>query len=141
MEAVALIKSISESIDRASERACKGLDVSAAELELLVPLRHHSGELTAARLSDRLNMSRAGVSKHLSRLESRGLIERTASDQDRRTSTVSMTELGRSITDDAFTRDIAVHQQVLGTALDEPEVLDALRTLNRVVTDGLRELN
>ncbi|MGO3361510.1 MAG: hypothetical protein ACTIL2_03635, partial [Corynebacterium sp.] len=59
--AAALIKSISESIDRASERAGKGLDVSAAEL-------------------------------------------------------------ARSIADDAFTRDIAVHQQVLGTALDEPEV-------------------
>lgn len=139
METVALIKSISESVDRASDRACRDLDISAAELELLVPLRHHDGPMTAARLADMLHMSRAGVSKHLRRLESRGLVARQASDTDRRTAEVAVTDQGRKLTDSAFARDLAVHRTLLQDCLADPATVAALRRIDSAVTNRLDE--
>jgi DNA-binding MarR family transcriptional regulator len=140
METVALIKSISEAVDRASDQACRDLDISAAELELLVPLRHHDGPVTAARLADMLHMSRAGVSKHLRRLEDRGLVVRQASDADRRTAEVTVTDRGRNLTDSAFTRDLAAHRALLQDCLSDPATVAVLRRINSAVTSRLDDL-
>lgn len=140
METVALIKSISEAVDRASDQACRDLDISAAELELLVPLRHHNGPLTAARLADMLHMSRAGVSKHLRRLEDRGLVARQASDADRRTAEVTMTDRGRTLTDSAFARDLAAHRALLQDSLADATAVAVLRRINSAIMGRMDEL-
>lgn len=140
MTEVALIKSISESIDRASEWVCRGLEISAAELEVLVPLRHAPAQLTAARLAERLRMSRAGVSKHLARLEGRGLLVRTASREDSRTSLISLTEKGRDVVDEAFIRELDAHGQLLGQCAGRQSVVEVLRDVDQAVSEGLRIL-
>lgn len=140
MRVVALIKSISETMDRASDWACSGLNVSASELEVLVPLRHGVDGMTAARLAERLNMSRAGVSKHLSRLESRGLLGRAPSVGDARSSVVTLTEDGCVAVDEAFARELKVHGQVLGECSSAEWILEALRTLDGTVGEGLTSL-
>ncbi|MGP5614430.1 MarR family winged helix-turn-helix transcriptional regulator [Corynebacterium variabile] len=140
METVALIKSISEAVDRASDQACRDLEISAAELELLVPLRHHNGPLTAARLADMLHMSRAGVSKHLRRLEDRGLVVRQASDADRRTAEVTVTDRGRTLTDSTFARDLAAHRALLQDSLADPTTVAVLRRINSAIMGRMDEL-
>ncbi len=140
MEAVALIKSISTAIDRTSERACVDQTISAAELELLVPLRHHRGPMTASRLADRLNMSRAGVSKHLRRLEARGIVERRGSESDRRTTDVRVTELGKVTTDSAFARDLEMHQFLLRECLENDTTIATLQSINQSVLSKLEDL-
>ncbi|AHW65161.1 Putative transcriptional regulator, MerR-family [Corynebacterium glyciniphilum AJ 3170] len=140
MTVVALIKSISESIDRASEWACRDSVISAAELEVLVPLRHATARLTAARLAERLGMSRAGVSKHLSRLESRGLLVRVASQEDSRTSIINLTDEGAAAVDEAFLRELEVHGQLLGANVGDRSDVGLLRQIDEALSGGLQEL-
>lgn len=136
MTVVALIKSISESIDRASEWACRDSVISAAELEVLVPLRHATARLTAARLAERLGMSRAGISKHLSRLEGRGLLVREASQEDSRTSIISLTEEGSAVVDEVFLRELEVHGQLLGANIDDRSTVELLRKIDDAISGG-----
>lgn len=113
MRIVALLKEIGEGLDRAVDEVYEGSALSPADMELLVPLRYEVGGTTAIRLAERLGMSRAGVSKTLSRLETRGIVSRGKNPNDKRTAPVRLTDYGADIVDDLFPRELHAHAVVL----------------------------
>ncbi|QWF82418.1 MarR family winged helix-turn-helix transcriptional regulator [Amycolatopsis sp. CA-230715] len=130
MELVAQVKRISALLDLAVEPIYDGAAVTAAEVGLLVPLRHLGEPVTAIRLAARLGMSRAGVSKTLAKLERRGLISRVVNPADRRAALISMTDEGKALVDDVFPRELAAHGELLsGLGKDRARVLDVLTGL------------
>ncbi|WP_433873220.1 MarR family winged helix-turn-helix transcriptional regulator [Saccharopolyspora sp. CA-218241] len=134
MEVVAQVKRVVASLDRAVAPLYEGAALTAAEVELLVPLRHADEPVTASGLAFRLGMSRAGVSKALAKMEKRGLIARSVNPADRRAALISMTATGEDAIDQLFPRELAAHADVLaGLGSDRQRVVDALARLAEVM--------
>ncbi|MFD1151116.1 MarR family winged helix-turn-helix transcriptional regulator [Saccharothrix hoggarensis] len=130
MEVVALVKRITALLELAVEPIYDGAELTAAEVSLLVPLRHVEEDVTAIRLAERLNMSRAGVSKTLAKLERRGLIARVPDPADRRAALITMTDTGKAAIDDLFPRELEAHGRLLaGLGPDRAAVVSALTLL------------
>ena len=126
MSAVGCFKLIHEALERASESACKQQELSSAELEVLVPLRHSDEQVTGAKLARDLGMTRAGVAKHLRRLEQRELLQRSAVPGDRRSTSVALTRRGEHAVDQAFDLDLAEHARLLRPVVGDTELYDAV---------------
>jgi DNA-binding MarR family transcriptional regulator len=72
---------------------------------------HH---LSPTRLFKGLMLSSAGMTSRLDRLESRGLVKRTADPTDRRAVLVELTDAGRELLDDAVAANTTSEQSLLG---------------------------
>lgn len=130
MEIVAQIKHISSLLEVAVEPVYTEAVLTAAEVELLVPLRYADEAVTAIRLAELLGMSRAGVSKTLTNLERRGMISRTTNPTDRRSALIALSDAGMSAVDDVFPRELGAHARLLtGLGKDRSKVLAALAHL------------
>ncbi|MCT7293862.1 MarR family transcriptional regulator [Rhodococcus sp. PAE-6] len=130
MEIVAQIKHISSLLEVAVEPVYAEAVLTAAEVELLVPLRYADEAVTAIRLAELLGMSRAGVSKTLANLERRGMISRTTNPADRRSALIALSDAGMSAVDDVFPRELEAHARLLaGLGQDRNKVLAALAHL------------
>lgn len=130
MEVVAQVKRISSLLDLAVASIYASADISASDVDLLVPLRYADHPVAAVRLAEMLGMSRAGVSKTLAKLERRNLIERAPNPVDRRSATITISEKGSALIDDVFPRELAAHADALAGLADEhAAVMSALETL------------
>jgi DNA-binding MarR family transcriptional regulator len=91
--------------------------------------------LIPSQLSERLMMSRAGMTSRLDRLEAAGLVERRLDPADRRSFRVGLTDKGRAAIDAAFTEHVTRFARLADHLTpDQREHLDdALRTLMRVL--------
>lgn len=138
MEVVALVKRITTLLDRAVEPLYDGAALTAAEVELLVPLRYADEPVTAGCLASRLGMSRAGVSKTLTKLEKRDLITRSVNPADRRAALIGMTRTGKDTIDGLFPRELEAHAKLLaGLGQDRKNVIDALTRLAKTMESHL----
>jgi len=131
MELVGLLKRAGGLLDRAVEPLYEGALLTAPELDMLVPLRHASDPIIARRIAERLGMSRAGVSKTLAKLESRGFITRTPSPADRRAALVTITEAGAKAIDELFPRQLATEVELLSALGEDRDWV--LKALGRLV--------
>lgn len=130
MEIVAQIKHISALLDTAIEPVYADAVLTAAEAELLVPLRYADEAVTAIHLAELLGMSRAGVSKTLAKLENRGLISRTTNPADRRSALIALSDAGMSAIDEVFPRELEAHARLLaGLGKERNMILAALTQL------------
>ena len=130
MQIVGLLKRVEGQLARALEPLFEGAPLTAPELEMLIPLRHLAEPVIARRIAEHRFMSRAGISKALGKLESRGFIERTPSPADRRASLVSITEEGKAAVDALFPRQVAIESQLLASlGADREKVMAALTLL------------
>jgi len=77
-------------------RRAQACGVTAAESVLLRKLSEYEEGVMPIRLASRLGLSRGYVSRLSRRLEAKGLIHREKSLSDRRTLTLTLTELGRA---------------------------------------------
>ncbi|MFI5782298.1 MarR family winged helix-turn-helix transcriptional regulator [Nocardia sp. NPDC051570] len=138
MQVVAQIKRIAALLDLAVESLYATADLTSAEVGLLVPLRYAEGTLTAIRLAEHLNMTRAGVSKTLTKLERRGLLSRHPNPADRRSALLRLTPEGIRLIDDVFPRELHAHGELFtGLGRNRTHVLDALELLARSMESGL----
>jgi DNA-binding MarR family transcriptional regulator len=83
-----------------------GFDVTAVQYSLLTALAEH-GEMDQNTLAFEIGLERSSVAEVLPRLESRGLIARRQSEQDKRVKLVKLTRKGKSVfqrMDDAVRR-------------------------------------
>ncbi|MFC3960957.1 MarR family winged helix-turn-helix transcriptional regulator [Nocardia jiangsuensis] len=134
MQIVSRIKHIALELDRAVEHLYTTAALTAAEVELLVPLRYNDTPMTAIRLAEHLGMSRAGISKTLSKLESRGLLARTPHPRDRRSALLTLTPDGIELVDDLFPRELRLHTQALaGLGSDRTSMITELDRLARTL--------
>lgn len=137
MEVVAQVKRIAALLDVAVEPIYREFDVTASEVELLVPLRYT--QVPAIRLAEMLGMTRAGVSKVLAKMERRNLIVRVADPVDRRSASITLTEEGKALIDELFPRELQAHGDLFAGLGDERQaVLDALARLAESMESRLR---
>src|SRR4051812_27081375 len=113
MELVALLKHATGLLNRAVEPLYAGAELTAPEVDMLIPLRHATEPVIARRLAEWLGLSRAGVSKALGKLERRGFIARTPNPADRRAALVTITPAGAKAVDDLFPRQLSAEVQLL----------------------------
>jgi DNA-binding MarR family transcriptional regulator len=140
MEIVAQLKRISSLLEVAVEHVYAGAALTAAEVELLVPLRYADEAVTAIRLAELLSMSRAGVSKTLAKLEHQGMISRTTNPADRRSALITLSDAGKRAVDDVFPRELAAHVKLFaGLGRDRMKVLAELNHLAAAMESQLNQ--
>lgn len=88
--------------------------------------------LSPTRLGKGLMLSSAGVTSRLDRLERRGLLTRTADDDDRRGVVVELTPRGLELVDAAVRANIGNEQQVV-KQLDRPEAATLVALLRKLL--------
>lgn len=84
-------------LEQRMDTVCAPFDLSWGELSVLVAMLADTyGQPVAPKeLLERVSVSPAGLSNRLSRLEAKGLIQRSANEEDRRRMPVELTEEGR----------------------------------------------
>jgi DNA-binding MarR family transcriptional regulator len=90
-----LIRNLSEGMAASMSRRITGsFRLSTTEWRILLQLAEHEA-LTASDIVEYSAMEKSKVSRALTNLESRGLVERSVSESDHRVKLLSMTETGR----------------------------------------------
>lgn len=89
------------------------MDLSLAQHEILVALRHRPGQ-TQQELSDRLLLVKSNASALIGKLEGRGLVRRIADPADTRNKRVSLTAAGESL----VSRSFAIQNRVIKAMAD-----------------------
>ncbi|WP_026958560.1 MarR family winged helix-turn-helix transcriptional regulator [Aliagarivorans taiwanensis] len=92
--------------------------LSAVEFDILATMRRCDQPLTPTQLYQTLMLSSGAVSTRIEQLVQRGLVERLASQQDRRSCEVKLTEAGVALVDQAVNAHVANMDRML-------QVLDA----------------
>ena len=82
-------------LSRELRREAQSLGVTGGQVSLLIQIKRHPG-ITASELAERERMSAPGMSGHIARLETAGLIERTRA-TDRRRIGLTATDAGDAI--------------------------------------------
>lgn len=122
------LRRIAQSLDTYSKTIEHEAGLTLPQLLLLEALRSEAEPPTTGRLAQRVSLTQGTVTSILDRLEVRGLVRRTRSDDDRRRVLVALTSRGRSLLGKApplmhadFLRGFAAL-----AAHDRSELLDAI---------------
>lgn len=107
-------------VTQLNEEALAPEGLARSEFEVLSALKRAGGALRPSELTRETLSSGAATTKRLSRLESAGLISRTASSRDRREVEVRLSEAGTELIDRLFPEQLAREQGVVN-ALDGAE--------------------
>ncbi|MBV7300293.1 MarR family winged helix-turn-helix transcriptional regulator [Enterovibrio paralichthyis] len=102
------------------EKAFKAYDLSNIEFDILASLRRAGVAVTPTDLYQTLMLSSGAMSTRLDGLVKRGLVERHASETDRRSCLVTLTEKGIAVIDEAVEAHVENERQIL-KALNEDE--------------------
>ena len=90
------LRFVSNHVSHAFSLKLQARDVTVAEWVVMRELFDGDG-VPPSTLADRLGMTRGAISKLADRLIAKDFIERTASTEDRRQQTLSLTEVGRKL--------------------------------------------
>ena len=117
----------------ASDRSYAHLDITGPDFDMLATLRR-SGRpyrLTPSELTATMMISSGGVTQRVDRLEQRGLVERTPSPHDRRSTVVGLTPAGRRLIDKALRGHLDTEEELLSPlgARDRAALTTLLRRL------------
>lgn len=105
----------------------------ASQKRILIIL-NETGNITQKDLTDRLGIQPGSASEILSKLESAGWILRTQNEGDRRTTDISLTDIGRELAKEASAQRKERHEEMF-SCLSEEEKQQLLSLLERVRTD------
>lgn len=94
------------------------LDLSLAQHEILVTIHRHSG-LTQRELSEHLLLIKSNATALLKKLETRGLIRRTADSGDSRIKRLSLTRKGSALVQRSFAIQTRVIKAMAGVMSDD----------------------
>lgn len=89
------------------------LELRPAEYTMLVLIKENPGG-TAARLARALAVTAPNIAMWVDKLERRGLVKREASEMDRRTLHLHVTDKGRRIADEATQRIVEAEREAFG---------------------------
>ncbi|MCZ4316178.1 MarR family transcriptional regulator [Comamonadaceae bacterium G21597-S1] len=87
------------------------------------------GPLSPSELAEHAHLERARVSRHVTDLVSKNLIERLAVDTDKRRARLQLNQRGRDVFDELFPLSVAFNNQVLA-ALTPAQVAELDKTLD-----------
>lgn len=111
--------------------------ISIADYSVLVRLSEHAdARLRVLELARALGWEKSRLSHQLSRMQQRGLVERSNCSEDRRGAWIVLTDKGRETVVDAAPRHVESVRRYVFAALGDEEV-DALGRIARTVADAL----
>jgi DNA-binding MarR family transcriptional regulator len=111
--------------------------LSIADFSVLVQLSEHlDARMRVLELARALRWEKSRLSHQLSRMQQRGLVERSNCSEDRRGAFIVLTERGRAAVEMAAPRHVESVRRYLFDILGADEV-DALEAIARAVTDRL----
>ncbi|GIB26034.1 transcriptional regulator [Vibrio cholerae] len=84
-----------------------GFGLSCIEFDILATIRRNDREITPTELYQTLMLSSGAISTRIEQLVQRGLVQRVASEQDRRSCKVTLTEQGIELVDQALNTHVA----------------------------------
>jgi len=131
-QVLAALRRITRAIDLHSRGLLQQVGLTAPQLAALQAIERLQ-PITAGALAKSVHLSQATVTGILTRLESRGLVSRLRSENDRRTVVVELTEQGQEILESApsLLQD-RFHRELL--MLQEWEQTQMLATLQRIAS-------
>lgn len=118
-----LIKRVRAALSTAIDRELADFDVSHDQWSILIMIATARGD-TAAELSREMCCETSSMTRMLDRLEAKGLVRRTRSEDDRRVVHLAITESGQALADRLPELMIRVmNRHLAGFSLDEVESL------------------
>ena len=134
------VEGIVNRIDILAKYLKRSIDLTASEFRInkgeidvlkLLRLAGKPYRLSPSRLSDRLRLSSGAMTNRLDRLESQGLVARSADPSDRRGVVIELTDKGNEIYNSAIERQIAKENDLCSplTADERKQLSDLLRKL------------
>lgn len=90
------------------------------------------GGMTQRELTERLGIQPGSASEVIGKLEAAGLLTRSPSETDRRTTDISLTAAGKAAAEEAYTQREKRHQQMFASLSDAEKetLLDLLKKVN-----------
>jgi MarR family transcriptional regulator, transcriptional regulator for hemolysin len=125
-----LLMATSRAMRRAYDNRLAGVGLKLSEAYLLGHVHTH-GPMTQTQLAEWLGIGRAATGAIIDALESKGLVERTASAADRRVWLVAGTAQAVALVEEIIAIDTAVRQQ-LWTGVSQAERRQLSETLRRL---------
>jgi DNA-binding MarR family transcriptional regulator len=106
--------------------------------DVLATLRRSGGTLRPTDLTNASMLTSSGTTKRLDKLESAGLIARTADPGDRRGTLISLTAAGRRLIDELTPAHLDNERRILGglSEADQRRLADLLRKLQLGLPEG-----
>ncbi len=114
------------------------LDLTSAQHELLANLLSAPEQgLTQGQLAELLFVTKGNITGLVKRLESRGLLERTSSESDRRVNYVTLTEEGRELAQSSCAKQLELVSHIFGHFDVEDDAM--LRGLMKQLRAGISD--
>ncbi|EGR3962335.1 MarR family transcriptional regulator [Vibrio cholerae] len=96
-----------------------GFGLSCIEFDILATIRRNDREITPTELYQTLMLSSGAISTRVEQLVQRGLVQRVASEQDRRSCKVTLTAQGIELVDQALNAHVANVDGMLGVLTEQ----------------------
>lgn len=96
-----------------------GFGLSCIEFDILATIRRNDREITPTELYQTLMLSSGAISTRVEQLVQRGLVQRVASEHDRRSCKVTLTEQGIELVDQALNAHVANVDGMLGVLTEQ----------------------
>lgn len=90
-----------------------GFGLSCIEFDILATIRRNDREITPTELYQTLMLSSGAISTRIEQLVQRGLVQRVASEEDRRSCKVTLTEQGITLVDQALNAHVTNMNRML----------------------------
>jgi DNA-binding MarR family transcriptional regulator len=129
---LSLIRTHARLWDLAEAQMRTGHGLTMARYDVLAQLANAGGRLRLSDLASAIVLSQSGLSKLLDRMEASGLVRRDPDPRDARSAFAAITPLGRSLARQARKGHHDFLQQAFGDALDDRDLGDLTRVMNRI---------
>lgn len=113
----------------------KRFDLTTAQFDVLVQI-HVYQPLTQIELAEKVTVTQGGISRMLARLEREGYILRK---QDWKTKTISLTEKGKTILEQAMPAQLAFQSSFFDDVLTEEEMKTLYKLMTRIHKQGQKK--
>jgi len=130
MELFRTVQATYRSLRSRSDGYIESYDLSRPQFEVITALGNTSG-LTLKDLSRRLPVTKGTLTGVINRLEERGLVRRSASESDRRSTVATLTKEGEALYEEVFTGHVSYLKKYLDV-LDATEREALTRLLMRI---------
>ncbi|CAG8999202.1 MAG: hypothetical protein CENE_01171 [Candidatus Celerinatantimonas neptuna] len=130
MAVLGRLSRIQPSVQKQLNTVFSSFDLSTIEFDILATLRRSGKPLTPTELYQTLMLSSGAMSTRLEKLVKRGLLERLANAEDRRSCTIELTSKGLKLIDKALEAHIA-NEKIILKPLDQNEQIQLASLLRR----------
>ncbi|EPF2929287.1 MarR family transcriptional regulator [Vibrio cidicii] len=132
MGVVGRLRRTSELWKKQLEAVFQAHELSSIEFDMLATMRRSNRDITPTELYQTLMLSSGAVSTRIEHLVQRGLVQRIASEHDRRSCSVSLTEQGVDVIDKALQAHVVNMDQML-SVLDKQEQAQLAELLKKIL--------